>query len=86
MSKKNYEKFFIENLPFNKSYLKPQNEPVVLKIDRCTHELIPQLELSAAFLTCNTQMTTIASIRPSQFLEMEDITLNYDVYDLEQML
>ena len=40
-SKADFESFFLENLPQNQSYLKPQDEPVILKIDRLTHEMTP---------------------------------------------
>lgn len=83
LSKKHFEKFFLENLPHNKEFLKPQNEAILLKLDRVTHEQVPQMELSAAYLTCNTQQTAISTPRPSPFLEMEDLALRYELIDLE---
>ena len=65
VSKLNFETFFIKRLPKNMQYIKLPNDPIVARFHRPQKQFIPDLGLTAAYMTCNTNLTTIVQPKPN---------------------
>lgn len=65
LSKKEIQNFFIRELANNNHLDKELNEPIIFQTDPVGKGLTKRLDLSAAYMACNTYQTQLALAAPN---------------------